>query len=82
MNNFLLPGLTPNVDGHCMYAFHTYASEEYASIQESNIPLAITFLVATVFALVIITFVAYDLFVQQRNNVSSLDKACMVSQLV
>jgi hypothetical protein len=62
------PDVTPYVDGHCQYSFVVYASQEFQDSKSTSLPLLLTIVVAITFALVVVTFFVYDVFVQRRNK--------------
>jgi len=67
LDDYLFPNVTTNTPGHCMYSFITYSSTEYRESTMSNIPVMFTVAVGTIFLLVVIVFVVYDKFVNDRN---------------
>ena len=56
------------VPGECRYSYHIYATQAFEDDHRSNLPWALTLVVAATFALMIITFLVYDTFVRQRNE--------------
>jgi class 3 adenylate cyclase len=59
---------TKDVPGHCVYTFTIYPTKEFERDYRSNLPVLMTSVVATAFFLMIMTFLAYDWFVQRRNR--------------
>jgi class 3 adenylate cyclase len=59
---------TKDVSGHCVYTFTVYPTKEFENKYHSNLPVLITSVVASAFCLMILTILAYDRFVQRRNQ--------------
>jgi class 3 adenylate cyclase len=59
---------TKDVPGHCVYTITVYPTKELEDEYHSNIPIILTSVVAVTFCLMILTFLAYDWFVQRRNQ--------------
>jgi hypothetical protein len=60
--------LTANVSGECEYTFHVFPTKVFEASYKSNLPFAMTMIVAATFLLMAIAFFGYDWFVQRRNN--------------
>eukprot|EP00339_Tiarina_fusa_P009126 CAMPEP_0117078732 /NCGR_PEP_ID=MMETSP0472-20121206/55519_1 /TAXON_ID=693140 ORGANISM="Tiarina fusus, Strain LIS" /NCGR_SAMPLE_ID=MMETSP0472 /ASSEMBLY_ACC=CAM_ASM_000603 /LENGTH=778 /DNA_ID=CAMNT_0004805609 /DNA_START=94 /DNA_END=2428 /DNA_ORIENTATION=- len=60
--------LTKSVDGHCMYSFNMYPTDEYMNRHGSSAPVWVTIAIATSFAIMALAFFAYDKYVTSRNN--------------
>ena len=56
-----------DVGGHCEYSLFVYRSSEYSDASMTDTPAIYAVVVAVVFTLIILTFLAYDAFVQRRN---------------
>ena len=56
------------VDGECTYQYYIYATQEFEEQYRSNLPWALTLVVAATFAVMIATFLIYDVFVRRRNR--------------
>jgi len=67
--NYEFLNSTSKAEGHCMYDLIAYSSQEYKNATMSDLPVALTVVVAGVFALVALTFFAYDRFVKRRNDI-------------
>jgi class 3 adenylate cyclase len=59
---------TKDAPGHCVYTFAVYPTKEFEDEYHTNLPLLMTAVVATAFCFMILTFLAYDWFVQRRNQ--------------
>jgi class 3 adenylate cyclase len=59
---------TKDVPGHCVYTFTVYPTKEFEDTYHSNLPPLMTMVVAIAFCLMIVTFLAYDWFVQRHNQ--------------
>jgi class 3 adenylate cyclase len=59
---------TKDASGHCVYTFTVYPTKELEDEYHSKLPVLMTLVVATAFCLMILTFLAYDWFVQRRNQ--------------
>jgi class 3 adenylate cyclase len=59
---------TEDVPGHCVYTFTVYPTKEFEETYHSNLPSLMTLVVALAFCLMILTFLAYDWFVQRHNQ--------------
>jgi class 3 adenylate cyclase len=60
--------LTMKTPGHCIYSFHIYPTKEFEEDYRSNLPIALTVVVASTFLLMIVTFFLYDWLVHRRNK--------------
>ena len=56
------------VDGECLYEYFIYSTKEFDDQYHTMLPLTLTLVVALTFALMIVTFVVYDIFVSKRNK--------------
>jgi class 3 adenylate cyclase len=65
--NFLQDS-TKDAPGHCVYTLTAYPTKELEDEYHSKLPILMTTVVATAFCLMILTFLAYDWFVQRRNQ--------------
>jgi class 3 adenylate cyclase len=63
-----LRNTTQDTPGHCVYTFAVYPTKEFEDEYHSNLPLIMTCVVAAAFLFMILTFLAYDWFVQRRNQ--------------
>jgi hypothetical protein len=59
---------TKDVPGHCVYTITVYPTKEFENKYRSNLPIILTSVVAAAFFFMILTFLAYDWFVQRRNQ--------------
>jgi hypothetical protein len=59
---------TEDVPGHCVYTIAVYPTKELEDDYHSNLPVILTSVVAATFCLMVLTFLAYDWFVQRRNQ--------------
>jgi class 3 adenylate cyclase len=59
---------TKDVPGHCVYTFTIYPTKEFQDEYHSRLPLIMFLVVAAAFCLMILTFLAYDWFVQRHNK--------------
>jgi class 3 adenylate cyclase len=55
-------------EGHCLYSFHVYPSTKLEEEYRSNLPIAMTVIVASTFIFLVGVFFMYDHFVHRRNN--------------
>ncbi len=66
-SNFLRDS-TKDAPGHCVYTLTVYPTKEFEDGYQSNLPIILTTVVAAAFCFMILTFLAYDWFVQRRNQ--------------
>jgi class 3 adenylate cyclase len=59
---------TKDVPGQCVYTFNVYPTIEFQDGFRSDLPLRMTMVVSAAFCFMILTFLAYDWFVQRRNQ--------------
>jgi class 3 adenylate cyclase len=59
---------TKDAPGHCVYAFVLYPTKGFEDGYRTNLPLQMTVVVTVAFCFMILTFLAYDWFVQRRNQ--------------
>jgi hypothetical protein len=59
---------TNDVPGHCVYIITVYPTKEFENEYHSSLPIILTSVVAAAFFFMILTFLAYDWFVQRRNQ--------------
>ncbi|CAB9507181.1 Receptor-type guanylate cyclase gcy [Seminavis robusta] len=59
---------TETVDKECDYSYHIYATKEFEEEFQSHHPWALMLIMATTFAIMIITFIIYDRFNTKRNE--------------
>ncbi|CAB9511155.1 Receptor-type guanylate cyclase gcy [Seminavis robusta] len=63
-----LPDDAQQVPGECEYSYHIYATKDFEDDFKSNLPWALTLVVASTFAIMIVAFIIYDLFNNKRNK--------------
>jgi class 3 adenylate cyclase len=59
---------TKKVPSHCVYTITVYPTKEFENKYHTNLKFLMTWCVAAAFCFMILTFLAYDWFVQRRNQ--------------
>jgi class 3 adenylate cyclase len=59
---------TKEVPSHCVYTITVYPTKEFENKYHTNLKFLMTWCVAAAFCFMILTFLAYDWFVQRRNQ--------------
>jgi len=72
---------TRHVEGHCVYSFYLYSSEEYESASETDLPVIFAVAVGVIFITMALTFLVYDRFVHRRN-MKVVDAASKSNQII
>ena len=72
---------TRYVEGHCVYSFYLYSSEEYESASETDLPVIFAVAVGVIFITMALTFLVYDRFVHRRN-MKVVDAASKSNQIL
>jgi hypothetical protein len=57
-----------DAEQNCLYSFDIYPTTTFAEKYESSQPVLLTVIVASAFALMLVTFIVYDIFVFRRNK--------------
>ena len=68
-------------DGHCVYTFHIYPSDELRDVWRQLTPIFFAVTAAGAFFLIAITFIIYDRFVIRRNE-KMMDIAARTNKIV
>jgi class 3 adenylate cyclase len=59
---------TKDALGHCVYTFSVYPTKAFEDEYHTSLPLQMTVVVSAAFCFMILTLLAYDWFVQRRNQ--------------
>ena len=68
-------------DGHCVYSFYTYPSDELRDVWHGLTPLYFAVTSAGAFLLIALTFIMYDRYVIRRNE-RMIDQAAKTNKIV
>ena len=75
------PEVSMAVDGHCIYSFHLFPTDEFAEEFVSRLPFIFTAMVASSFLLMAIVFFVYD-WMGNRRNEKVVDAAARTNAIV
>lgn len=80
-SDYLDVSRSEEVSGHCRYTFTLYPTDSFVLSYQSKIPMVLTIIVAATFFFMIVMFLVYDRFVEQRND-KVFDAATRASTIV